>query len=72
MPGTRVLNLVIGYRIGRSAFGEIYSAVDAVTGSVLAVKTESMSARRKTLAFEDHILSQVRSSRCFARVGTFG
>jgi serine/threonine protein kinase len=70
--GTRLLNLVIGRQIGRGAFGEIYSAVDVVTGSFWAVKTESLSARRKTLTFEYQIISHVQPSPHFPRLGTFG
>jgi serine/threonine protein kinase len=71
-PGTRILNLIIAHKIGHGAFGEIYSAIDAVTGTPWAVKTESPSARRKTLAFEYQILSQVQSSPHFPRLGTLG
>jgi serine/threonine protein kinase len=71
-PGTRILNLLIGQKIGRGAFGEIYSAIDSMTGSFWAVKTESASARRKTLEFEYQILRQVQPSQHFARLGTLG
>jgi serine/threonine protein kinase len=71
-PGTRILNLVIAQKIGHGAFGEIYSAVDVVTGTIWAVKTESPIARRKTLAFEYQILAQVQSSPHFPRLGMLG
>jgi serine/threonine protein kinase len=70
--GTRVLNLVIGQKIGRGAFGEIYSAIDVLTGSFWALKTESLEARRKTLEFEYQILRQLQSSQHFAKLGTLG
>jgi serine/threonine protein kinase len=71
-PGTRILSLVIAQKIGHGAFGEIYSAVDAITGAFWAVKTESPLARRKTLSFEYQILSQVQSSPHFPRLGSLG
>jgi serine/threonine protein kinase len=70
--GTRILNLVVAQKIGHGAFGEIYSAIDIVTGTIWAVKTESPSAHRKTLAFEYQILAQIQSSPHFPRLGTLG
>jgi serine/threonine protein kinase len=72
LSGTRMLNLVIGPKIGRGAFGEIYSAINVVTGTFWAVKTESVNARRKVLEFEFQVLRQIQPSPYFARLGIFG
>jgi serine/threonine protein kinase len=72
LSGTRMLSLIVGPKMGRGAFGEIYSAINVVTGTLWAVKTESVHARRKVLEFEFHVLCQIQSSPYFARVGVFG
>ena len=71
-PGTRVLSYIIGERIGKGAFGEIYSAIDERTGILWALKTEQNSAAKKTLSFEFQILAQVQSSPHFPRLGVLG
>lgn len=70
--GTRLLNYIIGPKIGQGAFGMIYSAVDDTTGLLWAIKTESSKAKKKTLAFEYQILSQVQDSPYFPRLGILG
>ena len=70
--GSQVLDYLIGPKIGRGAFGEIYSAIDQRTGLIWALKTESSEARRKTLNFEYKILATVQSSSCFPRLGVYG
>jgi serine/threonine protein kinase len=71
-PGTRILDLIIGQKIGQGAFGEIYSAIHCDSGEPHAIKTEAVTARRKTLAFEYQILAQIQSSPYFARLGSIG
>lgn len=70
-PGTRLLDLIIGEKLGRGAFGDIYPAIDNNTGILWAVKTESSSAKHKTLQFEYQILSQIQDSPYFPRVGIY-
>ncbi|OHT12466.1 CK1 family protein kinase [Tritrichomonas foetus] len=70
--GCQILDYLIGPKIGRGAFGEIYSAIDTRTGIIWALKTESNDAHRKTLNFEFKILAQVQSSASFPRLGVYG
>ena len=70
--GTRILDMIVGKKIGSGAFGEIYSAIDTKTGILWAIKTESLKAKRKTLFFEFQILSEVQSSPYFPRLGFYG
>lgn len=70
--GTQILDYLIGPKIGRGAFGEIYSAIDLKTGIIWALKTETNESQRKTLNFEFKILAQVQSSPCFPRLGVYG
>lgn len=70
-PGTRLLNLIIGEKLGHGAFGAIYPAIDANTGILWAVKTESSLSKHKTLQFEYQILSQIQDSPYFPRVGIY-
>ena len=71
-PGARVLDFLLGPRIGKGAFGEIWCAMDLNTGIVWAIKTESRNCHRKTLEFEYQILTQVQSSPHFPRLGIYG
>lgn len=70
--GTELLGYIIGQKIGQGAFGEIYCAIDQNTGLIWAFKTESNSAKQKTLQFEYQILAQVQESPYFPRLGTIG
>ncbi|KAK8852446.1 hypothetical protein M9Y10_017422 [Tritrichomonas musculus] len=72
VQGSQILDYIIGPKIGKGAFGEIYSAIDQKTGIIWALKTESNESQRKTLNFEFKILAQVQSSPCFPRLGVFG
>lgn len=71
-PGARVLDFLLGPRIGKGAFGEIWCAMDLKTGIIWAIKTESRTAHRRTLEFEYQILTQVQSSPHFPRLGIYG
>jgi len=70
--GSRILNYIVGSKIGRGAFGEIYSAIDEHTGILWALKTEKSTANKKTLSFEFQILAQIQSSPHFPRLGILG
>lgn len=71
-PGTRVLDLIVGPKMGKGAFGQIYAAIDSSTGILWAIKTETNKAKRKTLQFEYQILSQCQVSPYFPRLGFYG
>ena len=70
--GARVLDYLLGPRIGKGAFGEIWCAMDLNSGIIWAIKTESKDSHRKTLEFEYQILTQVQSSPHFPRLGIYG
>jgi serine/threonine protein kinase len=58
----------IGPHIGQGAFGKIFAARDTETGLVYAIKNESATAERKTLAFETKILANLQNSPYFPRL----
>jgi serine/threonine protein kinase len=70
--GAQLLDYILGPRIGKGAFGEIWCAVHAPTGILWAIKTEHLDPHRKTLEFEYQILSRLQSSPYFPRLGIFG
>lgn len=67
-PGTRVGRFTIGLQIGQGAFGKIYAAKDTSTGLLYAIKNESATAERKTLAFETKILERIQKSPYFPKL----
>jgi serine/threonine protein kinase len=52
---------VIGPQIGQGSFGKIFAARDSETGLIYAIKYESATAERKTLAFETKILARIQT-----------
>jgi hypothetical protein len=66
--GTTLGRFRIGPQIGQGAFGKIFAARDSETGLVYAIKNESATAERKTLAFETKILSHLQGSPYFPRL----
>jgi serine/threonine protein kinase len=59
---------MIGPQIGEGAFGKIFAARDSETGLLYAIKNESGSAERKTLAFETKILTRIQECLYFPRL----
>jgi serine/threonine protein kinase len=53
---------VLGPQIGQGSFGKIFAARDSETGLIYAIKYESATAERKTLAFETKILARIQNS----------
>ena len=70
--GDEFLGFIIGQKIGKGQFGEIYSAIKKETGIIWALKLESNEKEKKTLLFEYQILTQIQSSPWFPRLGIYG
>jgi serine/threonine protein kinase len=66
--GWTVGRFSIGPQIGQGAFGKIFAARDPETGLLYAIKNESASAERKTLAFEMKILRRIQDCPYFPRL----
>jgi hypothetical protein len=60
-PGATHGHFVIGPQIGQGAFGKIFAARHSETGLIYAIKYESATSERKTLAFETKILARIQT-----------
>lgn len=62
----------LGRKLGYGAFGEIYEAVNTVTGEKVAVKLELVTAEYPQLAYEKRIYERMVNTRGIPRAHYFG
>lgn len=61
LTNSQIAGLIVGPRIGKGAFGEIYLVQDSHTRSYYAMKVEPKRTKRRVLDFEIQIMKQLHS-----------